>query len=123
MVADPTNSVQVKENLGTLQASIIPIPNRHPVETILLRTKTPDSSVSAPRPCVFSPHGGPHTTMVTSFSPVYVALALEGCTSYLDIWVVTYLFFWQTPFVWSIIQVLLDSERLTSGNCWASVGR
>lgn len=77
---------QVGKQLATLLTTIIPIPNRHPVETILLRPTV--SNTPAPKlPSVCIPHGGPHSCYVTSFSPAFAALALEGCT-----WYLTFLF-------------------------------
>lgn len=69
--------VTVQEAIDRLHACIIPIPNRHPVETIVIRSK---ESVRGRKPvCLTIPHGGPHATNVTSFTPGVLAYALEGC--------------------------------------------
>jgi hypothetical protein len=70
--------VAVKEALGRLSATIIPIPDRYPVETIVIRSK---EAVERTPVCVTIPHGGPHASSVTAFTPSVVAYALEGCKS------------------------------------------
>lgn len=67
----------VQEQLTRLEASIIPIPERHPVEIVLLRSK----SAPASAPCICWPHGGPHSIHTTEFTAACVAFAVAGCTS------------------------------------------
>jgi hypothetical protein len=66
----------VQQALSGLRASIISIPDRFPAETVVIQAKETSIHVA---PCVTAPHGGPHATTMTSFSPGTVALALEGC--------------------------------------------
>ena len=66
----------VEKLLGTLNASILKIPERHPTEVILLQPKQNESPLL---PCVTVIHGGPHASTTTSFAPTSVALALQGC--------------------------------------------
>ncbi|KAF8128247.1 hypothetical protein EV363DRAFT_437566 [Boletus edulis] len=74
----PSLSQEFKKALDRLDARIIPIPNRHPVETIVVRSKEP---VQGPKPfCLTIVHGGPHASSVTSFTPGVLACALEGYT-------------------------------------------
>ncbi|KAH7927981.1 alpha beta-hydrolase [Leucogyrophana mollusca] len=76
----PTLSPDAERALGELEVSIIPIPNRPSVETIVIQPKR-TTEESTPKPlCVTTPHGGPHATSTTAFSPATIALALEGYT-------------------------------------------
>ncbi|KAG1744589.1 Alpha/Beta hydrolase protein [Suillus paluster] len=76
----PTISVETEKALSDLAASIIPIGARPPTETLVIQS-TKLSSTPGPKPvCVTVPHGGPHATSTTGFSPATVALALEGYT-------------------------------------------
>lgn len=69
----------VQEAIDRLDARVIPIPNRYPVETIVIQSK---ESVEEQKPfCLTIPHGGPHASSVTSFTPGVLAYALEGCES------------------------------------------
>lgn len=68
----------VQDALSSLKSSIVQIPDSYPVETILLQPAVKDASGEIP-PCVTYPHGGPHGTSITAFSPSIAALALEGC--------------------------------------------
>ncbi|KAF9232903.1 Alpha/Beta hydrolase protein [Melanogaster broomeanus] len=73
-------SPEMEEALGDLAMSVIPIPDRHPTETIVLKPKKA-AAAAGPRPyCVTIPHGGPHSVYTTSFAPAVTALALEGYT-------------------------------------------
>ncbi|KIJ61731.1 hypothetical protein HYDPIDRAFT_95961 [Hydnomerulius pinastri MD-312] len=75
---NPLLSSEVQEALDGLSASIIPIPNRHPIETIVIKSKEP---VEGYKPiCLTIPHGGPHAASTTAFTPSVVAYALEGYT-------------------------------------------
>ncbi|KAF8130223.1 hypothetical protein EV363DRAFT_1490473 [Boletus edulis] len=72
----PFISQELQKALDRLDARIIPIPNRHPVETIVVRSKEP---VQGPKPfCLTIVHGGPHASSVTSFTLGVLAYALEG---------------------------------------------
>ena len=67
----------VRQALGRLLANIIPIPHRHPTETVVIQSKM---STEGQKPiCATIIHGGPHTTSTVSFTPFVLALALEGC--------------------------------------------
>ncbi|KAF9461397.1 Alpha/Beta hydrolase protein [Collybia nuda] len=77
VIEKPVVPEAVQHALSGLRASIIQIPGRSPTETIVIQEKTPTSRVP---PCVTAPHGGPHATTMTTFSPATVALALEGYT-------------------------------------------
>ncbi|KAG9308672.1 Alpha/Beta hydrolase protein [Chiua virens] len=73
-------SPQVQEKLDDLILSVIHIPDRYPVETIVLQSKKA-METGAPKPyCITFPHGGPHSVYTTSFLPLVTALALEGYT-------------------------------------------
>lgn len=103
---------EVESLLKTIKATVIKIPDHHPVETVLVRTiqEVPDKleGASASKPCVASPHGGPHANVGTFFTASYIALALEGCESIL----------FQIPY--SSLNNLLDSVSLI--NYTGSVG-
>lgn len=73
----PLNTVETE--LSNLRASIIAIPDRYPTETIVIRNAVEPADRRDNRPCITSPHGGPHATTTTAFSPATVALALERC--------------------------------------------
>ena len=69
----------VQQAIDCLDASVIPIPDRYPVETIVIQSK---ELVQGTKPiCLTIPHGGPHATSMTSFTPNVLAYALEGCES------------------------------------------
>ncbi|TFY73172.1 hypothetical protein EWM64_g10840 [Hericium alpestre] len=66
----------VEQALKSLQASIIQVPDRHPVETILVKES---KGISAElKPLATFIHGGPHSTSFTAFTPSVAALALQG---------------------------------------------
>ncbi|KIJ18051.1 hypothetical protein PAXINDRAFT_153995 [Paxillus involutus ATCC 200175] len=72
-------SPKMEEALGNLALSVIPIPDRHPVDSIVLQSKRA-LNAAGPRPyCVTMPHGGPYGVSTTNFAPAVTALALEGC--------------------------------------------
>lgn len=73
-------SSTTKEALDDLTPSIIPITARGPTESLLIQSKKASASGSPKPVCVTIPHGGPHTTSTTAFTPSVVALALEGYT-------------------------------------------
>ncbi|KAJ8590553.1 alpha/beta-hydrolase [Rhizopogon salebrosus TDB-379] len=76
----PLLSEEAERALDDLTASIIPIGARPPTETLVIQSKKA-SARPGPKPvCVTIPHGGPHATSTTAFSPATVALALEGYT-------------------------------------------
>ncbi|KIM37876.1 hypothetical protein M413DRAFT_448146 [Hebeloma cylindrosporum] len=69
----------VSKALGSIRTSVIPIPERGLVETILIQA----SSIIGGQtklPCILVPHGGPHAASTTVFSATTTALALEGYT-------------------------------------------
>jgi acylaminoacyl-peptidase len=76
-----THGFAAKEALDDLTPSIIPITARGPTESLLIQSKKASASGSPKPVCVTIPHGGPHTTSTTAFTPSVVALALQGCTS------------------------------------------
>ena len=69
--------ILVVKNLSTVRTSIVSIPNRYPVETIVVQPKNPTKIL----PLITSPHGGPHSPNSVTFSPTTTALVLEGCES------------------------------------------
>ncbi|OAX35979.1 alpha/beta-hydrolase [Rhizopogon vinicolor AM-OR11-026] len=76
----PVLSGEAESALRDLTASIIPIGARPPTETLVIQSKKA-SARPGPKPiCVTTPHGGPHATSTTAFSPATAALALEGYT-------------------------------------------
>ncbi|KAJ3537442.1 hypothetical protein NM688_g6689 [Phlebia brevispora] len=75
VIAQPDLSDDLQSKLDTLSTSIIPIPDHHPTEIILLR-----SGGAASAPCITLPHGGPHSTMTTAFNAWTSTFALEGYT-------------------------------------------
>ncbi|KAF9008471.1 alpha/beta-hydrolase [Hymenopellis radicata] len=56
----------------------IKTPERHPTESIVLRHR--QSTDESRNPLITMPHGGPHATWATSWTPATTALALEGYT-------------------------------------------
>ncbi|KAG6908721.1 hypothetical protein DXG01_003566 [Tephrocybe rancida] len=75
----PTLLPQLQEELSNLRASVIKIPERFPTETIVIQSVVTPENKRDIRPCITMPHGGPHATTITAFSPANVALALERC--------------------------------------------
>ncbi|KAG6871447.1 hypothetical protein C0995_004460 [Termitomyces sp. Mi166 len=73
------NKFKVVGALSNLCASVIPIPERYPTETIVIQSAVAPPNEREIRPCITMPHGGPHGTTTTAFSPANVALALERC--------------------------------------------
>ncbi|THH33349.1 hypothetical protein EUX98_g805 [Antrodiella citrinella] len=69
-----TLSVELQTRVASLDLSVIPVKDRYPTETIVLRGKDKQT----PLPSVNLIHGGPHGSSTTAFSPVGIALALEG---------------------------------------------
>ncbi|KIK91169.1 hypothetical protein PAXRUDRAFT_831063 [Paxillus rubicundulus Ve08.2h10] len=111
----PVLSPKVKEALDCLSATIIPIPDRYPVETIVIQSK---GSTDCTPVCVTIPHGGPHASSVTAFTPAVVAYALEGFTVSLPNYTGS------MGFGEKYIQVLLGKcGELDVGDCIASVER
>ncbi|KAF5376688.1 hypothetical protein D9615_007841 [Tricholomella constricta] len=76
----PTLHPELEKELSTLRASVIAIPDRYPTETIVIQSAAAPQSRRDIRPCITTPHGGPHATTTTAFSPATVALALERYT-------------------------------------------
>ncbi|KAF8882831.1 Alpha/Beta hydrolase protein [Infundibulicybe gibba] len=77
LLEKPNLDPQVEKRLSDLQASVHKIPNQHPTESIVIQRK---NSSGKKDPCITFIHGGPHTTTTTAFTPLIVALALEGYT-------------------------------------------
>ncbi|KDQ56032.1 hypothetical protein JAAARDRAFT_70881 [Jaapia argillacea MUCL 33604] len=80
VIDKPSLTLQAQKALSSLSASVIPIPNRHPVETILLRSSSSEEPSSSLPPCVVLLHGGPHTVTTTAFYPQVAALVNCGYT-------------------------------------------
>ncbi|KAG5653151.1 hypothetical protein H0H81_002062 [Sphagnurus paluster] len=76
----PTLHPNVEKELSTLRASVIAIPDRYPTEAIVIQSVVAPENVQDIRPCITSPHGGPHATTTTAFAPAVVALALQRYT-------------------------------------------
>lgn len=74
----------MKEKLDNLRATIIPIPERFPTETIVIQPAVAPGNQRDTRPCITMPHGGPHGATTTAFNPANVALALEQCQDSLN---------------------------------------
>lgn len=70
----------VKKAASSLKVTIVPIPGRESVETILVEPTKPQSTGSK-RPLVTFVHGGPHGANSTAFNPAIIGLALQGCMS------------------------------------------
>jgi acylaminoacyl-peptidase len=67
--------VLVETALRDLRAAVLPIPDRFPVEVVLIEPKQRKS-----QPLMTYIHGGPHAQIPTAFSPALAAYALQGCT-------------------------------------------
>ncbi|KJA17776.1 hypothetical protein HYPSUDRAFT_191754 [Hypholoma sublateritium FD-334 SS-4] len=65
--------------LSAIRTSIIQIPGRPFLETIVVQKEDTQTSNAKP-PCITYPHGGPHGTASIAFSAPTAALALEGYT-------------------------------------------
>ncbi|KAF8970622.1 Alpha/Beta hydrolase protein [Flammula alnicola] len=76
---NPALSESVAAALSSIKTSIVPIPGRPLVETILIQGPNKESE-GAKAPCITSPHGGPHGATSTAFSATTTALVLEGYT-------------------------------------------
>ncbi|EFI26935.1 acylaminoacyl-peptidase [Coprinopsis cinerea okayama7 len=70
---------RVSKALSSIRTSIHQIPDRAPTETLVI-TSTLNGKGGKLPPCVLVPHGGPHATTTTAFSPATTALVLEGFT-------------------------------------------
>ena len=68
----------VESALRELKASVLPIPDRYPVETIVIEPKRRKS-----QPLMNFIHGGPHANIPTAFAPAIAAYALQGCMYHL----------------------------------------
>ncbi|KAF9449698.1 alpha/beta-hydrolase [Macrolepiota fuliginosa MF-IS2] len=80
MLDQPDLAPDVYSALGSIHTSIHPIPDRHPTETIVIRSVLPNDLRGKNVPLVTVPHGGPHAATTTAFSPATTALVLEGYT-------------------------------------------
>ncbi|KZV90360.1 alpha/beta-hydrolase [Exidia glandulosa HHB12029] len=63
------------KTLNSMKSSIVRVPDRHPLEMIVVQ----GSTTSKP-PCVMVPHGGPHISNTTDFNPAMAAMVAEGYT-------------------------------------------
>ncbi|KAI0266234.1 alpha/beta-hydrolase [Gloeopeniophorella convolvens] len=75
VIEKPSVPSPVQNALDELKASILPIPDRYPVETIVFEPKQQKS-----QPLLSFIHGGPHGQIPTAFAPALAAFALEGFT-------------------------------------------
>ncbi|CAL1698482.1 unnamed protein product [Somion occarium] len=75
VLVKPDLSDSLREGLASLKTSIIPIPHRYPIETVVLGPKDGSS-----RACITNPHGGPHGSSTTLFNIFNAVFALEGYT-------------------------------------------
>ncbi|EGO20277.1 hypothetical protein SERLADRAFT_452969 [Serpula lacrymans var. lacrymans S7.9] len=83
VIDKPVLSDELQTALTSLSTSILPIPSRYPVETIVIKSKSALAGAAGEglKPyCITIPHGGPHATSTTAFSAGTTALALEGYT-------------------------------------------
>ena len=78
VIHEPTLTKEVKIALLSIETKIIPIPDRGPVETVVIRSTSSGKPNQAGR-CILAPHGGPHTATTTEFNPIAAAFAVEGC--------------------------------------------
>ncbi|EKM77251.1 hypothetical protein AGABI1DRAFT_122246 [Agaricus bisporus var. burnettii JB137-S8] len=76
VVDEPDLAIDVYSALQTIRTSVHQIPDRWPLETIVVRSTRQESQ----GPLITAPHGGPHVGSTTSFSAATTALALEGYT-------------------------------------------
>ena len=65
----------MEKALRELRTAVVPIPNRYPVETILIEPRRRNL-----QPLMTIIHGGPHGQVATAFAPGFAAYALQGCT-------------------------------------------
>ncbi|KAM6493471.1 Alpha/Beta hydrolase fold [Amanita muscaria] len=79
VVHKPELSEDTEAVLSSLKTDIMAVPNRHPVEVIIIRQPKLFGTQNLP-PCILMPHGGPHGTSTSEFSPMVAALVLEGYT-------------------------------------------
>lgn len=71
----PSLTPRVENVLRDLRAAVLPIPDRYPVESIVIEPKRRKA-----QPLVTVIHGGPHGQIPTAFTPALVAYALQGYT-------------------------------------------
>ncbi|KAF9255265.1 alpha/beta-hydrolase [Marasmius fiardii PR-910] len=69
-------SEELQKKLQELKVSTVRIPDRRPVETVVIQHT--DIKGGKPLPHILMPHGGPHATSIVRFDPTVVAFALEG---------------------------------------------
>ncbi|KIL58280.1 hypothetical protein M378DRAFT_335592 [Amanita muscaria Koide BX008] len=79
VVHKPELTEDTEAVLSSLKTDIMAVPNRHPVEVIIIRQPKLFGTQNLP-PCILMPHGGPHGTSTSEFSPMVAALVLEGYT-------------------------------------------
>ncbi|KAI0290150.1 alpha/beta-hydrolase [Russula brevipes] len=73
----PSLTPRVESALRELRAVVLPIPDRYPVETILI-----EPSRRKAQPLMTVIHGGPHGQIPTGFAPALAAYALQGCAPF-----------------------------------------
>ncbi|KAI0077008.1 alpha beta-hydrolase [Panus rudis PR-1116 ss-1] len=78
-LATPELSGELRDGLKDLKTSIIPIPGREAVETILVQSKKAIASSNS-QPLLTVIHGGPHGGSVTAFNSLNAVVALNGFT-------------------------------------------
>ena len=109
IVHELTLTEDLKSALSSLEAKIIPIPDRHPVEAIVIKSVRSSNNQDGAAPCILTPHGGPHSTTTTEFNPLTAAFVLEGCK-----------YLWCSPF--QISHHLRSSDTLALPNYTGSPG-
>ncbi|KAL0069660.1 hypothetical protein AAF712_003318 [Marasmius tenuissimus] len=67
---------EIQHQLAQLKVDTIRVPDRHPVETIVIQHTNPEAGKIPPH--IMMPHGGPHATSLVGFNPANVAFALAG---------------------------------------------
>jgi hypothetical protein len=65
---------------------VIPIPDRYPVETILIEPRRRNA-----QPSMTIIHGGPHGQFATAFAPAFAVYALQGCMIHKSVFLSTLL--------------------------------
>jgi len=66
----------VERSLSSLESFIVSVPDRFPVETIVIKQRNPSKVL----PTITFPHGGPHSATSTGFHAAQAAYALAGYT-------------------------------------------
>lgn len=69
------NELLVKEKLASLEVSVIKVPGRGALETIVVKHKSQNKKL----PSIMMVHGGPHGSLTVAINNAWVAYALDGC--------------------------------------------